>query len=413
LSKSTDPRFRRDDRDFSRGGPLSPELLVVMLLYMVGDGNRRGYRRLLEGFWDEARSHGMPLPTEVPISATSFCSARPKITSGLFKHVLQEIATTAFDDPSLSGLRWRGRRVFAVDGDKINLQRSPELDRAFGTPKGAYCPQVLLSVLFDVCAKMPVDAEVSSSATSEREHLLQMLQSLEPKDLLLLDRGYPSHEILQALCRDEIDFLIRLPEAETFAVVDRLRGTCLRDLVFTLDPPRGAPSDWKPLEIRVVKIKMDDGAESFFFTSLGVSEFDHDDLRELYHLRWVLEEFFKVFDGSYIGQGQFRSKSAEGVLQEIYALLVFLAISRLFMAAAAKASGVPYRELSQKAAVLALAANVTRILLPGDPDCLLAQFHALLQRIARARERPRPGRRFPRVSFKPGPRWGPTGRRGG
>ena len=69
-----DRGFRRDPRDFSRGGPLQPELLTTLLLYMVADGNRRGYQHLLSGFWDEARSYGLELPVDVPVSAASFCA---------------------------------------------------------------------------------------------------------------------------------------------------------------------------------------------------------------------------------------------------------------------------------------------------------------------------------------------------
>ena len=36
--------FRCQPRDFSRDGILDPTLLVTLVLFMVGDGNRRGYR---------------------------------------------------------------------------------------------------------------------------------------------------------------------------------------------------------------------------------------------------------------------------------------------------------------------------------------------------------------------------------
>ena len=71
FSTSADGRYRRDPRDFSRNGPLQPELLTTLLLYMVADGNRRGYRHLLDGFWDEARSYGLELPTDTPVSAVA------------------------------------------------------------------------------------------------------------------------------------------------------------------------------------------------------------------------------------------------------------------------------------------------------------------------------------------------------
>ena len=108
---------------------------------MVADGNWRGYRHLLPAFWDEARAYGLPLPTEEPISAPSFCEARHKITSDLLKYILHQIATNAFGDGRPLPQRWHGRRVFATDGAKITLQRNDELERAFGIPDGAHCPR--------------------------------------------------------------------------------------------------------------------------------------------------------------------------------------------------------------------------------------------------------------------------------
>ena len=64
---------------------------------MVADSNRRGYQHLLEGFWDEARSYGLQLPTEEPVSAASFCTARHKITPDLLRHMLHEVASSSFD----------------------------------------------------------------------------------------------------------------------------------------------------------------------------------------------------------------------------------------------------------------------------------------------------------------------------
>ncbi len=412
FSNSIDPRFRRDPRDFSRGGPLSPELLTTLLLYMVADGNRRGYPHLLEAFWDEARSYGLELPTEKPVSAASFCTARHKITPDLLRHMLHEIASTSFD-ATFGAQRWFGRRVFAVDGSKVNLQRSPDLEAAFGVPEGCYCPQVLVSVLLDVCAKAPVDVEVSPFASSEREHLLSMLASLELGDVIVLDRGYPSHEILQTLVQEGIDFLIRVPSSHTFAAIDELRESGGDDFLFHVDPPEGSPPEWTRLTLRAIRLEGPNGTESFFLTTLHRSHFSRGQLRQLYHMRWEAEEFYKLFKGPYIGQGQFRSKSPAGIKQEIHALILFLAIARVLMATAAKVTGADYDSLSQKSAVLGLATYVTRLFLSANQDFALRELHALIQRIVNTPYKRRPGRSFARVSFRPRLRWGPSGRLGG
>ena len=407
-----DKSLFRDRRDFSRRGPLQPELIVTLLLYMVADGNRRGYRHLLDAFWDEARSFGLKLPTEEPVSAPSFCTARYKITTELLRHMLHELALS-FDGASASSQRWLGRRVFAVDGTKINLQRGADLEREFGIPDGAYCPQALVSILLDVCAKAPVDVAISPFASSEREHLFDMLPSLARKDVLILDRGYPSHEVLQALTTDGLDFLIRVPSSHTFTVIDKLRESDGDDCIVRIDPPEGSPREWAPLTLRAIRLKTPDGAESFFLTSLRKPQFTRRKLRELYHMRWEAEEFFKLMKSDYIGQGQFRSKMPAGVKQEIHALVLFLAIARVLMMTAAKAAGTKYDSLSQKSAVLGLASYVTRLLLESDSETALRHVHALLRRMLRTREKPRPGRSAPRVSYRPRLRWGPSGRCGG
>lgn len=413
FSNASCKQFRRDPRDFSRGGALSPELLVTLLIYMVADGSRRGYQHLLDRFWDEARSFDLPLPTEDAISAPSFCEARPKITPELLKHALHQVATDTFPSAFGASHRWHGRQVFAVDGTKMNLQRGEELERAFGVPEGAYCPQVLVSVLLDVCAKAPVDVEVAPFTSSEREHLIAMLPSLQPGDVLVLDRGYPSHEVFQELDLHGLDFLVRVPSSHSFSAIDELRQRGGNESRAILEPPRDAPQEWRPVAVRLVRIGTPSGGETFFITSLKKEEFSREDLRELYHMRWEAEEFYKLCKAPYIGQGQFRSKSASGVRQEVHALVLYLAIARVIMATAAKVHNVDYEQLSQKGAVLGLADYVTRIFLANDSDYALDQLHALLRRIVRRRQRRRPNRSYPRVSFRPRLRWGPGGRCGG
>ena len=413
FSTASCEQFRRDPRDFSRGGVLSPELLTTLLMYMVADGGRRGYQHLLDGFWDEARSFGLSLPTERAISAASFCTARHKITPELLRHALHEIATNTFVTTFGTSHRWHGRRVFAVDGMKVNVQRGEDLERAFGIPDGAYCPQLLVSVMLDVCAKAPVDVEVSGFASSEREHLLSMLPSLESGDVVVLDRGYPSHEVLQALDLDGLDFLVRVQASHSFSVIDELRAKRGNDAVVRLEPPKDAPPEWKAIAVRIIRLEAPDGSESFFFTSLKKSEFSRQDLRQLYHMRWEAEEFYKLFKSPYIGQGQFRSKSPAGIKQEIHALVLFLAIARVIMATAAEVHDVKFEELSQKAAVMGLADYVTRLFLATDSEYALNELLVLLRRIAERSYKRRKRKSFPRVSFRPRLRWGPGGRCGG
>ena len=162
---------------------------------------------------------------------------------------------------------------------------------------------------------------------------------------------------------------------------------------------------------RAVKLTNPAGEESFYLTSLRRTHVTRAQIAELYRLRWQAEEFFKLEKSAYFDQRQFHAKSALGVTQEIFAQAIYVVIARFLLASAAKHVGARYHDLSVKSAALALADYLTRLCL-DDPDRAAHSLPRLLDRIARTRDKRRPGRSFPRRSFRPGPRWGPSGRRG-
>jgi len=378
---------------------------------MVSNGNDRGIRHVLLDFWEQADDFGLDLPTDKPVSASAICQARGRLNPDLFRDLLYALSNEACDDVGpLSDRRWHGRRVFAIDGAKINLRRSPDHERAFGVPKSAHSPQALMSQLVDVCARTPIDFEFDGFRSSEREHALRMLDSLDAGDLLVLDRGYPSHEILQACAAAGLDFLIRVPVSHTFGVIDEFRESGKVDAMAVIKPPLDGDSEWKDLEVRLTRIESPNGP-AFYISSLGQKEVSVADIAELYHMRWEVEEYFKLFTSEYVGQKQFRSMSVQGVLQEVAALTLFLAMSRLLAAAANEEIEDPDEFASQKGAVLTLARFLTRILLEPDPERAQAVVRRAIERVLLTRDRRRPGRSYVRRSFKPKPKWGAGGHR--
>jgi len=395
-------------RDFTRACILSPELVVTLLLYMVGDANRRGYRHVLDAFWDECASHRIPLPCEEPVTGSAFCQARYKISNEMLRELLHD-AAAIFEETYPERSQWRDRRVFAIDGSKFNLGRSDELDSHFGRPKNAYCPQATVSALVNVSSGLPCDVRIAAYAASERALLLEHLEVIREGDVVVLDRGYPSHEIMQTLIARGIDFLIRVPES--YAAVGWIRETKHGDYRVMLEPPTSAPRNAEDIEVRVVRITNPAGENLYFMTSLRRAHFSPEEIRDLYRKRWEAEELYKLEKASYFDQHQFHARQPHGVKQEILAQALFVVIARFLMATAADAVGADYRDLSPKSAVLGLADYITRICLTA-PQGASRWLPRLLARIARTRDKNRPNRSFPRRSFRPRPRWGPRGRQG-
>jgi hypothetical protein len=179
----------------------------------------------------------------------------------------------------------------------------------------------------------------------------------------------------------------------------------------TIRAPRDPVKGTGDIKVRVVQLTNAAGEEAFYFTSLHRKHFSRAAIAQLYRKRWEAEEFFKLEKSNYFDQRQLHARQPHGVRQEILAQAIFVVIARFLKATAADTLDAEYHDLSTKSAILGLADYLTRICL-GEPERAARWLPRLLQRIARTRDKRRPGRSFPRRSFKPNTRWGPNGRRG-
>jgi len=403
-------RFSAVAGGFSREGILSPGVLLTLLLFMVADAGRRGYARLLESFWHLARAQDTELGSDQPVSAAAFCQARRKLRPEAVREALHRVADEADARFGVSR-RWKGRRVLTLDGWRVQVQRSDELFERFGRIRRTVNPQILVSTLVDVVSRVPQDVVFAPFRTGERELLLELLDRVRTGDVLVLDRGYPSFDVLHALRSRGVDVVVRVPVRHTFkAVLDFMASGRLRDEIEIPPRPDSRHRDAPPVRLRALRFRGADGVPVILLTSLTAGVAAPHEVRRLYRMRWRIEEHYKLLRSRYLGQGQFHAKSAHGLAQEIYAQELFVAVARYLALLSADAHDAPYDELSQKTAVLALVDHLVMLMLPNpSADAALLQ---LLARVARVRERPRPGRCFPRRSFAPHARWTPSGRNG-
>jgi hypothetical protein len=405
--------YHSNATDFTRGGPLTPELLVTLLLFMAADAGRRGYGLMLDAFWEEASRSGIGLPQEDPVSAAAFCKARRKVKPELLVALLTMVGNTIARQHN-ARLLWHGRRIFAVDGMRHNLQRSADLAEYFGLPHGGHCPQMLVSTLYDVIGKFPLVATIAPGSACERQELLKLLPHLQAGDVIVLDRGYPSFEVLDALRKAGIEFVMRVPKSGSFEAVQVFQESGGDDYRVLVHPPvDAARTGAESIEVRCVRVDVGADDPWLLLTSLRRSEITRSQMKQVYHLRWEIEEFYKLIKSDGFSLRQLHAKATLGVEQELLAQLLLTAIARLLMANAAAQHDAPPRDLSPKAGVLALAGSIVRLLLCDDPEHGLEHHASLLRRLARRRLRRRPGRSCPRRSFKPGPRWNSKGKVGG
>ncbi|MEE9391853.1 MAG: transposase [Planctomycetota bacterium] len=180
-----------------------------------------------------------------------------------------------------------------------------------------------------------------------------------------------------------------------------------RDRVIEVAGTRGSSRRDKPVSVRAVfRERRNDDECLVYLTSLHRNEATALEVHELYALRWTVEEHFKVEKGDYLGQRQLHAKSPDGIRQEIIAFALLTAVTRSVMADAAAAHEVKPSDVSQKAGYLVVGSYLTRMLADPVTEAERKTVERMLRRITAKLEPPRPGRSYPRRSFKPLPKWG-------
>lgn len=399
--------FRARPADFSRSGVLAPDVLLGFLLFQSADAGRSGYRGLLEEFWDSAKLQGVPLPCEAPVSAAALCQARAKLPSSAVREVLHQV-TGSFGLVHGERFLWKGRRLLAADGTVLALQRTEALFKEFGALRHSHHPSAHVLTLYDVLAGLPLDVAVGDHVEQDRAALPELLKQARKGDVLLLDRGFPSYDLLAWLLSEGIEFVVRLPiRARRFAM--RFVASGVRDGPVAVTPTMASVlKDGDSIELRAVRTEPAGAEPCVVLTSLREDEASAVEIAALYGLRWEIEEHYKTVQSDHFGQRSFHARTPEGVRQEVYAQALLLAVSRHLAASAAEHAGIDFDAIQTKAAINAAAARITRFALAGLQP---ADLVALLERIARVLEPKRHGRNFERRSFKRQSEWGPYGKR--
>lgn len=399
---------------FTRQGIFSPDLLVILLLYMAASGGQHGYQTLLDLFWDDAAKSGFELPCDKPPTAPSLCNARKKLRPSAVRSMLRSVARAVIERQAP---RWRGLRVLAVDGSRLCVQRSKRLWQECGGPTGGGTPQVQITTLFELFSELPLDVDVGPYRASEREQLLSHLECLDRGDLIVLDRGYPGFGLLKTLRERGIHFVVRVPTSSTFPAVERFLASRRCDREIVVDPSRdyvcAHPGvEHEPLRLRAVRLKTPGGSVAIL-TSLPRKRATRKHIGELYRLRWRVEEYYKLIKSDHFGQRQFHAKYLAGVRQEIYAQALLVVLMRSLAASATH----PQAELGARSTIhvkstIALVARHLLDLMWSDDDQLNVLVQRVHEHVRRRYRPPRPSRSCPRRSYKPYPRWHAHGRRG-
>ena len=297
---------------------LPARLMVYFALALWLDFGK-GYVRVLTGLltglrWARGGWGGYTVPTDGAISL-----ARGRLGDKPLKLLFDQSACPV-GTPAMDGVFWRHRRLVAVDGTVFDLPRGEDNKAEYAIPGGGKLPQARVVALAECGTLALLGAELGSIAVGERALFERLLPRIGPDMLLMADRGFPSYDLCVKTLATGADVLWRVSASFTLPVLARLTdGTYLSEL-------RGKRKKQR-VTVRVIEysIRDDDGISEVF--ALITNLLDPDDAPALelarnYSERWHIELLFRLVKVDLRTPGGIlRSRSPQGIRQEIWALL--------------------------------------------------------------------------------------------
>jgi len=182
-----------------------------------------------------------------------------------------------------------------VDGSKINVPRAL-IKAGYLTPQAnRYYPQGLLSCCYQLKSKIPHDFDLVSHG-NERKCALAHLQTLQPNDVCVYDRGYFSYTALSQHIQAGVHPVFRMKKNAGKAI-DAFIDSDQTDANITLMPSKARQREIKkefpemafvPLKIRLIKYVIDT-KHYCIGTTLMDKQYTADGFKDVYHARWGID----------------------------------------------------------------------------------------------------------------------------
>ncbi len=351
-----------------RRGPLNPVTTVYLFLLQVLHGNTACQHVVHFGGW--------------AFSASAYCQARKRLPLRLWQYLLESTAARLRRTTEPAS-RWRGHRVWIVDGSSFSMPDVPALRQHFGQPPsqrpGCGFPLAKLLAVVDLSTGMLLRAAAAPSRTHEASQLAAVHEALAPGDVLLGDRGFCSYAHLALLVQRGLHGVFRLHQRqlvdfrpgrghvppghsanpENLPRSRWVRAQGREDQVVVWFRPKRRPEWMTPaqfaalpdeLVVRELRYRVETPgfrtrSVVLATTLLDAEAYPASALAELYLCRWRIEVDLKHLKIT-MNMDVLRCETVEGVLKELAVFALAYNLVRSVMVESAAAQGVEVDRIS-------------------------------------------------------------------
>lgn len=324
-------------------------------------------------------------------SDSAWCQARARLPVDLIRRVHRGVAHAArreldlTDDVGDGPHRWRGHRLYVVDGTSDSMPDTPPLRSHYGVPSGCReglgFPTSHLLLLMDHRSGLLIDCVDSPMNTGDVAQTPPMHRHLDPGDILLADVAFAGwahlalilrtnlHAVMPVHHRRIVDFTPRRGHAhprkgKSAKRAGKPRSRVLRtlganDQLVEYFKPVEKPawmsgSQWLslPESITIREIRRAVKRDGFraitvtiVTTLLDPEQYPAEELIELRLTRWMVETNIRHLKIT-LGMDVLKCKTLEGVRKERLMFLLVYNLIRIVMLRAARSQGVKVNRLS-------------------------------------------------------------------
>jgi hypothetical protein len=265
---------------------------------------------------------------------------------------------------SAAETRWRGLSLFAADGSCLRIPDTASNEAEFGRPGSgdrsqAGYPQLRVVALTAIRSHLIVAASWGGLHEGETTLLAPLVERIPNESLTILDRGFISWKLLHDIRAGspERHWMIRARKGLSWTVLKRFgKGDELVEFSASSESRKKHPDLPATFVARLVSYQVKGHRPQKLLTSLiDPSRFPRDELAGVYHERWEIELGYDELKTHLLERNEcLRSKSPDGVRQELAGVLVAYNLVRQAMRTAASEIGVDPRRISFRSALLSV-----------------------------------------------------------
>ena len=339
------------------------------------------------------------------VSKSAVAQARQRLGAEPLR-ALFEISAKAWSEQDGKQHQFQGLRLFAMDGTTLKTADTPEHREHFGyhvSPSGRISsyPQMRGVTLTAVPTHLIRDARFGPYGINEMLYAKELLASIPDDSLTVFDKGFLSAEILCGLSNGGTNrhFIIPAKANTKWEVVG---GTPHDGIIEMRVSPQARkkcpdlPETWRARAITVID---QSARKHVLLTSLSdIKRYAAKDIAACYASRWQIETSYRELKQTMMGMAlTLRSRTVEGVYQEVWGILTAYNLIRLEIAKAALAVKCAPTEISFIRAFHTIQYELHWAAVTRAQGKLPALMQRLRQRLVMLLNEERPGRKIDRA----------------